>query len=302
MSAKRFFSQGWPTRLAFYLGKYSPPCGGRLIAWLAARTLVTLKPDVYHAVYDNQRHVLGADALPAEIRRNVYRVFFGAARAYYELFYNVGRGRTRVQAFDPPVHLLPESRAHLQRAVAAGRGVFILGCHVSNFDFAGIALCQALDVPIQVLSLANPTPGFVLFNDLRRRAGAQVTPISPTSLRVALRRLHEGGVVLTGVDRPTGERDQPIEFFGATAYLPTGYIRIPLRTDCLVVTAGAAYEDGAYHVCVNPPMEMVRTGDQQEDVRVNVRRVLAEFETFIAGHPEQWMMFVPVWEKAAALD
>jgi lauroyl/myristoyl acyltransferase len=59
-------------------------------------------------------------------------------------------------------------------------------------------------------------------------------------------------VVLTGVDRPTGERDQPIEFFDATAHVSTGYIRIPLRTDCQVVTAAAVYEKGAYHVHVNP--------------------------------------------------
>jgi len=297
MSAKDFFSKGWPTRLAFYLGKYSPPRGGRLIAGLAARILVTLKPDVYHAVYHNQRHVLGADASADEIRRNVYHVFFGAARAYYELFHNVGRGRTRVQQFDPPVYLLPESRAHLQRALTSSRGVFILGCHASNFDLAGIALCQSADVPVQVLSLAGPTPGFRLFNDLRRQAGALVTPISPTALRAALHRLRDGGVILTGVDRPTGQDDQPVEFFGAKAYLPTGYIRIPLRTDCLVLTAAATYGNGAYHIHVNPPLEMVRTGNQREDERINLRRVLSEIEAFIACHPEQWMMFMPVWEK-----
>ena len=297
MSTKAFLSKGWPTRLAFYLGKYSPPHGGRLIAGLAARILVTFKPDVYHAVYHNQRHVLNADASADEIRRNVYHVFFSAAQAYYELFRNVGRGRTRVQQFDPPVHLLPESRTHLQRALATGRGVFILGCHASNFDLAGIALCQSFDVPVQLLSLADPTPGFTLFNDLRQQAGALVTPISSAVLRAALHRLRDGGVILTGVDRPTGRGDRPVEFFGATAYLPTGYIRIPLRTNCFVLTAAAAYEDGAYHIHVNPPMEMIRTGDLQSYVQLNIRRVLGQVEAFIARHPEQWMMFVPVWQK-----
>jgi lauroyl/myristoyl acyltransferase len=103
-----------------------------------------------------------------------------------------------------------------------------------------------------VFSVSNPTPGFVLFSNLRRQVGAEVAPISPTSLRAALRCLQDGSVVLTGVDRPTGERDQPIEFFDATAHVSTGYIRIPLRTDCQVVTAAAVYEKGAYHVHVNP--------------------------------------------------
>ncbi|MGC9400289.1 MAG: lysophospholipid acyltransferase family protein [Anaerolineae bacterium] len=267
-----------------------------MIAGLAARILVTLKPDIYHAVYHNQRHVLGAEAPEAQVRRHVYQVFFGAARAYYELFHNVGRGRTQVREFDPPVYLTSAASEHLRQALAAGRGVFVLGCHVSNFDLAGISLCQSVPEPVQVLSLADPAPGFELFNELRRQAGALVTPISPESLRTALLRLRKGGIVLTGVDRPIGENDQPVEFFGATAYLPTGYIRIPLRTDCLVLTAGAAYENGAYHIHVNPPLEMVRSGDREEDVRINVRRVLAELEAFISRHPEQWMMFVPVWK------
>jgi lauroyl/myristoyl acyltransferase len=44
-------------------------------------------------------------------------------------------------------------------------------------------------------------------------------------------------------------------------------------------------------------MEMIRTGDLQSDVQLNIRRVLVQVEAFIARHPEQWMMFVPVWQK-----
>ncbi len=284
------------------MGQVAPPRGGRLIAGLAARTIMTLKPDVYYAVYHNQQHVLGFDVSAVEIRRNVYRVFFGAARAYYELFHNVGRGRTQVRAFDPPVTLLPQAKVHLQQALATGRGVFVLGCHISNFDLAGIALSQSISVPLQVLSLANPTPGFEVFNDLRRQAGVLVTPISATSLRTALRRIRDGGIILTGVDRPTGEHDQPVEFFGAMAHLPSGYMRIPLRTDCLVLTAAPTYEAGAYHIHINPPLDLVRTGDLQEEIRINQQRVLSEVEALIARHPEQWMMFVPVWERPRRVD
>jgi len=293
--AKEFFSQGWPTRLAFYLGKYSPPRGGRLIAGLAARTIVTLKPSIYHDVYANQRHVLGADAPESKVRWNVYRVFFNASRAYYELFHNVGRGRLLVREFVPPVRLTPEAQEILRQVLASGRGFFILGCHVSNFDLAGIGLSQFMPIPLQVLSLAHPSPGFELFNELREKAGAMITPISAGALREAMRRLSDGGAVITGVDRPVGDGDEPVEFFGALAHLPSGYLRIPLRTDCLVITACAFFEEGEYRIVANPPLEMVRTGDREEDLAINRRRVLQEIEGLIARHPEQWMMFVPVW-------
>jgi KDO2-lipid IV(A) lauroyltransferase len=136
---------------------------------------------------------------------------------------------------------------------------------------------------------------------LREKGNVVLTPISPRSLRDAMARLRDGGIVVTGVDRPVNEGNDPVEFFGATAYLPTGYIRIPLRTDCLVMTIATVYEPdsngGVYSVIANPPMEMERTGDAETDFALNLRRVLAEIEGLIRRHPDQWEMFIPVWPE-----
>ena len=160
---------------------------------------------------------------------------------------------------------------------------------------AWIGLSQYIPVQMQALSLAEPPPGFEFFNHLREKGNVLLTPITPRSLRDAITRLRHGGIVLTGVDRPIGKGDEPVEFFGATAHLPTGYIRIPLRTDSLVMTVAAYFEDGVYQLVANPPMEMERTGDNGQDVILNLRRVLSQVETLILRHPDQWMMFVPVW-------
>jgi lauroyl/myristoyl acyltransferase len=102
--------------------------------------------------------------------------------------------------------------------------------------------------------------------------------------------------VLTGVDRPVPDANSPVTFFGQRACLPTGYIRIPLMTDCLVMTVSFRWDGIAYHILANPPMEMVRTGDRDRDADVNVHRVLAEMEGFVRAAPDQWMVFLPVWE------
>ena len=295
MSTKAFFGKGWPARMAFLLGKYLPSAGADGLARIAARSMVSFGSDIRAAVFDNQRHVLGAEATPERVRQNAYEVFRHATRAYYELFHNVGRGHTRVADFKPPVRLSPETRALLDDALASGRGLFILGSHISNFDLAGIALCQEMPVPLQVLGLAQLTPGVEMFNRLRQEAGAMVTPIAPDTLRQAIRRLQEGGAVITGVDRPIGENDAPVTFFGETAYLPTGYMRIPLRANCLLMTATCYYEEGAYRVVANPPWEPVLTGERERDLDINIHKALGEIEGLIRRHPEQWMMFVPVW-------
>lgn len=298
MDCKSFCARGWSTRLAFYVGKFAPLPVGYAIADLTARFLVTTKPRLYHNVYDNQRRVLGESAPPAVIHNNVHAVFRHAARSYCEIFNNLGWGRTSMRDFVPPITFLPSSWQNLQTAKASGKGLFLLGCHLSNFDLAGMAFSQAIWTRPQVVSLPNPPEGFRFFNQLRARTGMYVTPSSPAALREALSRLRRGGVVITGVDRPISGEGPPISFFGAPALLPTGYIRLALRTRCLVATIGCVQKAGNYHIIVNPPMEMVDTGDVAQDVIRNARRVLTELEGLIQRNPEQWMMFVPVWQDA----
>ncbi|MBN1875417.1 MAG: hypothetical protein JXA33_14400 [Anaerolineae bacterium] len=298
MKAKQFFAQGGPTRFALRLSRYLPPVAGRWLAALAARLIVILKPDMYQAARSNLCHVLGVDVSSKHLNRTLYRLFFNAARGYYEYFHNASLGRSEVKDFHPPVKLRPETQRHIEEALASGRGLFILACHLSNVDMGGAALAQALPVPLQVLSLSDPPPGFEIFNALREKYGALITPLDAHALRDAMVRLRNGGVVVTGPDRPIAEGNQPVEFFGATAYLPTGYIRMPLRTNCLVMTLAVIEEAGVYWITTHPPMEMERTGDRDRDIQVNLRRILSEVEDFIRRHPEQWMMFLPVWGEA----
>ena len=42
---------------------------------------------------------------------------------------------------------------------------------------------------------------------------------------------------------------------------------------------------------------MVRAGDPEEELRVNLRRTTAQLEEYIRARPEQWAMFTPVWPE-----
>jgi lauroyl/myristoyl acyltransferase len=45
---------------------------------------------------------------------------------------------------------------------------------------------------------------------------------------------------------------------------------------------------------------MVRTGDPDEDLRVNLQRVTTQLEELIRIRPGQWAMFLPVWPEGQA--
>ena len=283
-------------RLALRIMKYQPLWGARIVAALWARIVMWVKPPMYRAARANLRHVLGETASPAQLNRTLYRLFFNTGRRYYETFRNLGRGIVNAAEFRPPVVIPPETAAHIEQALAMGRGVFALACHMSNFDLSGIALVQHLPVTLQALSLADPTPDVEVFNQLRERCGALMTPISPQALREAIERLKNGGAVVTGPDFPVDDGEEPVQFFGAPARLSRGYVRIPLRTNSPVIVLAPRYEDGVYKVIANPPMELVYTGDREQDVAVNLRRILDQVEDFIRQRPGEWMMFTPVWE------
>ncbi|MCK4451572.1 MAG: lipid A biosynthesis acyltransferase, partial [Anaerolineae bacterium] len=79
---------------------------------------------------------------------------------------------------------------------------------------------------------------------------------------------------------------------------PTGHVRLALKTDAIIVVASPWRDPQKGNVMrLSPPLKMVRTGDRDEDLRVNLRRVTGWLEEFIRARPEQWAMFVPVWPE-----
>lgn len=298
---QRFLSSRLVTSAGMFLSKHVPPFLGHAAAGLIAGLINWLKPDVYWIVHTNLRQVVGPQVDEETLHRLVRRVFHNNARNNYDLWHLVGQGQGAIRA---AVHFPPDAQAHLDQALQRGKGVIIVGTHTGNFDL-GILALAAYGQESQVLGLAAPpAAGFDLMDQMRARAGVHLTSISVQALREAINRLHVGGIVLTGVDRPIEPSPLPggsrrgVTFFGRPAPLPTGHVRLALKTDAAILVAGP-YRDpqGSNGVRLSPPLEMIRTGDRDEDLRVNMRRVTAWLEEFIRARPEQWAMFVPVWPE-----
>ncbi|MBN2393003.1 MAG: hypothetical protein JXR84_19895 [Anaerolineae bacterium] len=295
MPKRQLITTGSFVRLALRIMKYLPFRGRGIVATFWARIVTWVKPPMYYAARANLQHVLDETASQKQLNRTLYQLFYNTGRRYYETFYNLGRGIIRAENFRPSVSVPAETMTHFEQALAMGRGVFVLACHMSNFDLGGIALAQNLPVSLQALSLADPTPDVEAFNQLRERCGAHMTPISSQALREAMERLKDGGAVVTGPDYPVHDGDEPVMFFSAPANLPSGYVRIPLRTKSPIIVLAPRYEDGVYKVIANPPFELEYTGNREQDVTVNLHRILEQVEDFIRQCPDEWMMFAPVW-------
>jgi KDO2-lipid IV(A) lauroyltransferase len=250
-------------------------------------------------VWANLRQVLGPQVDDAILHEMARQVFFHAGQAYYDFYHAAGLAMEELrQAARVPPALIDVLKAEVER----GRGAVVLGLHMSNFDLAMVAI-GAHGVPIHALTLADPGAGFQIQNRLRARAGIEVTPISPESLRLAIRRLKSGWTVFSGADRPAHEEQALVAFFGRPSYLPLGLVRLALMTRAAVVVVSCHHDpETGYVVQFTGPIEMVRTGDRQQDVLASARKTAAVIEGHIREHPEQWLMFHRLWPEPPSAE
>ena len=279
-------------RLGLFIGRHMPRCVGYAIVRGGASFIAYTKPEIYWTVRANLRQVMGPEMGNKALHRLVHRVFYHAGQTYYDHFHAFTHGDEVVREM---IRITEEDLTNLAKAQSHGKGTMFVTGHLSNFDLAGLALVLQ-GIEFQGLSLRDPIEGFKVLNLLRTEGGIKTTPVEVASLREAIRRLRAGGMVGTGVDRPIGQGDEPMEFFGKTALLPTGHIRLALKTNASVVVGYCEFDaDDGYRLRIEPPMELIRTADRRHDVQVNAQRVLAALEKAIRSHPDQWLLFVPVW-------
>jgi KDO2-lipid IV(A) lauroyltransferase len=106
-------------------------------------------------------------------------------------------------------------------------------------------------------------------------------------------------VVSVAGDRPVSDFDEPVPFFGRPARVPSGHVRLALKTGASVTLGYCVIspEKRRLTAYLEPPLKLIRTGNREEEVRLNMRQVIDALEAIIRRWPEQWQMFVPVWPE-----
>ena len=115
-------------------------------------------------------------------------------------------------------------------------------------------------------------------------------------LLALVRALRRGQAVAVAADRDITGSGIVVDFFDAPARLPDGHVQLALRTGAeLLPMFALRHADSSPGVQVEPPLELERTGNFEQDVQVNVQKVVARMEDWIRRYPEQWPMFYPIW-------
>jgi KDO2-lipid IV(A) lauroyltransferase len=196
----------------------------------------------------------------------------------------------------------PVGLGHLRAAESARRGVIFLTGHLGGWEVLSFGW-SALEYPINfiVRPLDNPHVE-ELIEGIRTRFGN--TAISKTSAaRQALRVLRAGGTLGILADLNTQAKEGVfVPFFGHLACTTTGAALLALRADALVIPTCAVWDKkrGRYFFHGDPPVELVRTGDEKRDIEINTANFAAAIERMIRAYPEQWLWIHKRWHTRPA--
>jgi len=111
------------------------------------------------------------------------------------------------------------------------------------------------------------------------------------SARQILENLRSRGAVGILMDQNTDPQEGIFaEFFGLPAGTSTGLALFALRADAVVLPGYLTpMKSGRYYIRFLPPLELVRTGDRNHDVREATAMINRILESIIREQPESWL-------------
>jgi lauroyl/myristoyl acyltransferase len=282
--------------IASWISRFVPPRMAYWLCSLVGGVLFYVKPSTRRAVMDNMRHVLPGSSVHRR-RTIARRVIRNVVKNYYDLV-----RLQHLESADLERIISIEGAENLDKAYAGGKGVIIIGGHFGNFNLVPqIAVIRGYPVTA-VAEDIKPTKLYNYLNRLRTKHGLKFINAGSPQIRTIykLLRNNNGGLILAA-DRDVTEAKEPVQFFDAPADLPPGPVALALRLGAALVPAHSMrLPDNTSRVQVYPPIELERTGDNDRDVKVNLRKVAQVLEEMILKAPDQWVVLQRVWDREVA--
>jgi phosphatidylinositol dimannoside acyltransferase len=272
----------------------------RLRYWLADR----LGDVTYWRTLGYRRNVLAnlkrinrAAGAPPPTARDVRSVFHISSRNWADLLTVPGRSTAQ---FDEEVAVSTESIAHLDAALARGKGAVLITAHVGAFDFMGHFL-HARGYKLTIVT--GRTTARIVFDGvtyLRQSNGLSLVEATPSGVRRAIQTVLSGNCAVIVTDRDFFGNGVPVEFFSERTTLPPGAVRIARDTGASIVPVFGKRVGLGHQLTIHESFEIPRTADLAADIQVGMSRVVRAMEIGLCDAPNQWVMFQRVWPSEPA--
>ncbi len=174
---------------------------------------------------------------------------------------------------------------HLHEALAAGRGVILLGPHLGNWEMVGLHL-PSLGPVVALFEPPNLAALGPLIHRARERSGATLVPTDSRGLVQLMRSVKQGGISAILPDQAPGDlvSGQNSPFMGRDAFTPTLACNMLRRTGALAVFGFAQRVPGGFILHYLPAEEAI----YDEDTAVSLAAMNRGVEACVQICPEQY--------------
>jgi KDO2-lipid IV(A) lauroyltransferase len=192
-----------------------------------------------------------------------------------------------------------EGIEHIDRAMAAGRGLILALPHMGNWDVAAIWLIKH-GVPFTtVAERLRPESLYNRFVAFREGIGMRVVALTGgprPAAEILAARLRKGECVCLVADRDLSRSGVNVEFFGATARMPAGPALLAATTGATLLPVGLWFtDDGGWGQHIGAPVDLLEQHRMRERVATGTQTLANAFAAHIAAHPSDWHMLQRLW-------
>jgi len=185
---------------------------------------------------------------------------------------------------------------HLKKAMLKGKGVLIFSAHLGNWEMATAPVSQIGKVNV----IARPLDNRLLEKELlqiRKKFGANII-YKQQAARSILRALKDNEMVAILIDQNV-VRSQAVfvDFFGKPAATTPSLAAFFLKTGApLVPVFCCPVQSGKYHLKILPPLKIIMTGDEKQDVLKITQLCTKIIQNQIQENPKVWLWFHDRWK------
>ena len=239
----------------------------------------------------------------APSRWQMLRQFHGYAATTLDRVYLLAHG-------ERGFHIEIEGLAELERRIAEGRGVLLVGSHQGSFEMLRTLAARRPDVPLRVVLDKGRTPAMTaLLEALAPAVGAAVIDAAHGGASIVLaaaEACRQGALVALLADRVgDGEAQRMVDFLGAPAPLPVGPWLLANALQVPVLLCFGLYLGGnRYRLVFEPFAERVTIPRPQREAMLDalLARYAARLEHYVRVAPYNWFNFHDFWRQPAAPD
>ncbi|MFA5725733.1 MAG: ELM1/GtrOC1 family putative glycosyltransferase [Candidatus Omnitrophota bacterium] len=194
-----------------------------------------------------------------------------------------------------------EGLENIYSGLKKGKGAVLISVHAGSWELANI-ICANCGFPFYLFVKDQGFPRLnKLLNSYRQKKGCRIIT-KEGGLKQLIAALKNNSAVGITLDQG-GKGGELVEFFGQSASMSTGGIKIALKYDTAIIPVYFTRTKGPkIKVLVGKELELVKTADAAQDLQDNLKKVTRVFEDFIRAYPKEYLWTYRIWKYSDEKD